>query len=122
MTSKLKLLKGHTFENTVPFSMNFCFFSSSELQGEVEPTQQIAAGKKKEEAAFQNKMIYFVVHADLPEVGDLQRSSEVLEPSLESQIAVRATETNEKSDMPTLEIIPTAHVAIKAQVLQQRQE
>lgn len=36
--------RGHAAVNdTLPFSMNFCFRSSSELQGEVDPTRQIAA-------------------------------------------------------------------------------
>lgn len=40
-------LRGHAaFNNTVPFSMKFCFRSSSELQGEVDPTWQMAAFEK----------------------------------------------------------------------------
>lgn len=69
---------------------------------------------------FQNNKNFFL-HGVLPEVGDLQRSSEVLDPSLESQSAVGATEVVIKHGRinPTLGLhsesltkampIPTAH-------------
>ena len=45
-----------------------------------------------EKDVFQyNKTSNNLFFSDLPEVGDLQRSSEVLDPSTESQVAVGAT-------------------------------
>jgi len=97
-----KSSRARAFKGTVPFSMNLCFRSSSELQGDVDPTWQIAAF---EEDASQNKplslsLFFFFLslrREGLPEVGDLQRSSEVFDPSLESQSAVGAAEIVSKN-------------------------
>lgn len=76
--------------------MNFCFRSSSELQGEVDPTWQIAAFQTDLFWKLHQQPVYHSLQlwwsgSILPEVGDLQRSSEVLGPSLESQSAAGAT-------------------------------
>lgn len=70
--------------------MNLDFRSSSELQGEVDPTWWTAAFEKD---FPQNKLILLTKGGGLlPEVGDLQRSSETFDPSLDSQSAAGATE------------------------------
>lgn len=73
--------------------MNFCFRSSSELQGEVDPTWQIAAFQTD---LFYNPTLVYDLQlwrsdSFIPEVGDLHLSSEGLGPSLESQSAAEAT-------------------------------
>lgn len=51
-------VSGHAaLDCTVPFSMNLCFLSSSELQGEADPTRQMAAF---EQDVIQNLTYLFV--------------------------------------------------------------
>jgi hypothetical protein len=78
--------------DTVPRARNLCCFgSSSELQGEADPT-----GSATPEAAVSNHTQHWSQSAlekspqhklSLPEVGDLQRSSEAVGPSLPSHNA-----------------------------------